>query len=306
MRIKRPLRRLSFHLLSGLAQLLGRGGYRRVQRWGRRLGRAHYHLRTGLRRKLVHQMAELGQKTQNQLLIHHSRDILKQAFESNDQAILEVLSLYTTHSALEPLLPPIEMQKMSHLEQAIAYKRGVILLGMHMGNGLAMAHKLQKQIGPIHIVYRESNKVSSGFFRDGIERLGLSSIDASGPDGGFRRMLRALRSEQAVMILMDQASKHSGQPIPFLGKSLRMPPGPIELARRSHAPVVPIWLIDEGQSWVFEVKPPMQCNPSDKIEGQLSDLVNLMEQHILAHPALWSWHQRRWHKYPFITDSGTQ
>ncbi len=299
MTLKRLRRRAGFHALQWISQIAAMGGYPRIQRWGHRLGLVHLKLSPGLRRKLKSQLTVLSEDTATPMLKDNIDDIIRSAVTLSDRAILEVMSLYNTERPATDCLPPITVDDQSHLETALADGQGAILLGMHMGNGLALAHQLNLSIAPIHVVYRESNKVTSGFFKKGIERLGLKAINAGSLDGGFRQMLKALKRNEIVMILMDQGTKRSGVDTRFLAKRVPMPMGPAELSRRSGAPIVPVWLEGAESGWFFRAKAPIACDPSAKIEDQVRNLTALMEAHILHFPELWSWHQRRWFKEPF-------
>lgn len=197
-------------------------------------------------------------------------------------------------------MPSVKFLHIEHLSLAKSQHHGVIILGLHMGNGLAMASALTQHLGPIHVVYRESNKVTPGFYREGIEHLGLRAINAGTQEGGFREMLRALKRQESVMILMDQGQKQGGVTVSFLGKQMGMPKGPAELAKRSGAPIVPVFLSAvDAQGWTFKCQPPVTPEAQWEAHNIVQILTERMEGHILKKPQLWSWHQRRWVKYPF-------
>lgn len=304
MKLRRLSRRWIFLSLRTIGRTLARGGHERLSYWGDRLGRWHYALRPMLTHRLAKDLRVLGSLMNAQSLLRNTNGILRSAFQTNDRAVLELMALYGCVDDPKPLVPPAHIHQIQRIKDVIASGRGAIVLGLHMGNGLSMAVQINDQITPIHVVYRESNKVTPNFFSNGLRGLGLSPINAVGLDGGFRQMMRALRANEAVMILMDQGSKNNGLPVEFLGKPMRMPLGPLELARRSGAPLVPVWLVGRENGWTFEVKDPIYLTASDKIEGQLEYVVSLMEKHILAHPDLWSWHQRRWAKSAFSHTPG--
>lgn len=300
MKIKRPLRRVGFHLLCWVATLASAGGYPRIVAFGHVLGRLDRALRPGLRHRTEQQFRTLAQRLHKAELVADHKAIIKQAYQHNSRAILEVMALYCASRPRDTIQPSIQFQNLESLSEAQKQHQGVIILGLHMGNGLAMASALTQSLGPIHVVYRESNKVSPGFYRRGIEQLGLGAINAATQDGGFREMLRALKRQQCVMILMDQGRKQGGVCVSFLGKRMGMPQGPAELAKRSGAPIVPVFLseVDE-RGWTFECQPPIMAVADSDAQGTVHTLTETMEAHILKKPHLWSWHQRRWVKYPF-------
>ena len=298
MKIKRVTRRLGFHGLRLLALLAATGGADRLKGMGMRLGQLHYALRRRLRKQLVGQLETLAEQNPSPALRADHDAILKTAFEVSDRALLEVIALYASHEPAQAISPKVVVHNMSQLELYQTLNKGIILLGMHMGNGVAMAAQLNRSHGPIHVVYRESNKVPTGFLRKGLERLGLHPVNANGPGAGFREMLKALKAGQMVFILMDQGSKESGVTVDFLGKRVSMPKGPAELARRSGAPIIPVFLTEIEPAWTFDLGEPLYLDQNGAIEDQVAEMSQRMATHILEHPQWWSWHQRRWRKLP--------
>lgn len=284
-----------------MAKRASAGGYPRIVRWGQGLGRVDRIIRPGLRFRTEKEIKTLGKHLDRDELRVQSGWITEQAYRLNSRAIFEVTALYCANASLDNITPSISFNHIDHLVQAHARGDGVIILGMHMGNGLAMARHLNEQHGPIHVVYRESNKITPGFYRRGIENLGLAAINAGLPDGGFRDMLRALKRTESLLILMDQGQKRGGVLVSFLGKHMGMPQGPAELARRSRAAIVPIFLNGASEDgWSFECQVPLLPENYEDSTELVHALTQRMEQHILKTPQLWSWHQRRWVKYPFV------
>lgn len=287
MKLKRVRRRLGFHGLRMLALWAAAGGSDRLKAWGMRLGHLHYAIRYALRRQLKNQLDTVATLHPNAQLPPERDVILKTAFEVSDRALLEVIALYASRKPPEGISPQVAIENLGELDRYQHQKQGIILLGMHMGNGVAMAAQLNRSHGPIHVVYRESNKVPVGFLRRGLERLGLKAINASGPGAGFRDMLKALKAGQMIFILMDQGSKDAGVPAHFLGKTVLMPKGPAELARRSGAPIVPVFLTGTEPVWSFELGAPIYLDEHDTIQNQIAEISQCMARHILAHPQWW-------------------
>ncbi len=294
---RRTLRRLGFHVLRGLARVLALGGMGLLRRGGAVFGRLHFALGRAKRRQLLAQMEQLlpGAVASGQLKKH-----LLSAYQVNDRAILEILAAYSGAVSPKQVADACQLDNTLALDKALADGKGVVLLGMHMGNGVAMAIALAARGYPISVVYRESNKISPGFFRDGIRLQGIDAVGAMPAAAGFRAMVRALRANRIVFILMDQASKRGGIPVRFLGKELDMPPGPAELARRTHAPLVPALLEGVDESWHFRFADPIRLDRERPLDEEVKMLADVMEAHILEHPQWWTWHQRRWRRHPFV------
>ncbi len=299
MKLKRPLRRLGFHALKNLATVAAIGGPDRVRAWGERLGRADFQLRPRLKHRLIEALTELDRRRDDLQLNQPIPLILKTAYQTNDRALLEVLALYASRAPIDALLPPIHVRNIDQLDQARAAKRGVILVGMHMGNGVALAAHLNQHVAPTHVVYRESNKIPRGFFHQGLTRLMASAIGTDGVDGGLRASLKVLKRDEMLFILADQGRKGATPDHRFLEKPFLLPTGPAQLAVKTGAPMVAMFLTNVGRGWQFDALPPIWPEGSGKIEHLNQRLIELMEGHILQHPQWWSWHQRRWSKEAF-------
>ncbi len=299
MNIKRSSRRLGFHLIRTLARILGRGGMARLQRSGQKLGRWHYRLTPRKRRKLGSHMAAALNVPEGDPRI---TTWLAEAYRVNDRAILEILAMYSGAVSLEDIGAAVTTSDLKHLDQALAEGKGVIMLGMHMGNGVAMAAHLARKGYPMAVIYRESNKIPRHFFRDGLSSLGLQAIPADPASVGVRQMLKALKDNRILFILMDQATKKGGIQARFLGKTLQMPPGPAELARRTGAGVVAALLEGVEPHWHFRMGPPKTLNADMPLESAVEKLTSIMQKHIEKQPQWWTWHQRRWSRYAFPID----
>lgn len=294
MSFRRRYRRGVFHVLKLVARLLGRGGMDKLASRGQRLGRWHFRLARAKRRRLQVEMSHALNLPKTAC-----KDLLREAFEVNDRAILEILAMYTATVSREQVARACEVDGLEHLDQALARKRGVVMLGMHMGNGVAMATHLANLGYPMAVIYREAGKIPTHFFRDGIRSLGMEAIPAVPASVGVRRMLKALKENRILFILMDQATKQGGVPARFLGKRLSMPPGPAELARRTGAAVVPALLTGTEPRWRFRLDPPVTLDSAAELSENVGFLTEIMQRHIESEPQWWTWHQRRWARHPF-------
>jgi KDO2-lipid IV(A) lauroyltransferase len=89
-------------------------------------------------------------------------------------------------------------------------------------------------------------------------------------------------------------------PLRFLGKDMPMPGGVVQLARSTRAPMLPVTALAADPVWHFAIEPPLRLPPGGSIEQDTAAVMRQVESQVLAHPELWSWHQRRWRKYPLV------
>ena len=300
MNVKRGLRRTGFHGLRLLARLLSRSGMTGLRRHGHRIGLLHYRFNPRRRKRLA---GQIMQALDTRPGPEQATRYLREAYRVNDRAILELLAMYSGAVNVDDIAQSCEIRRIEHLDSALSAGKGVVMLGMHMGNGVAMATHLARRGYPMAVIYREAGKIAPNFFRDGIGSLGLEAIPAEPASVGVRRMLKALKANRILFILMDQATKKGGIRARFLGKDMQMPPGPAELARRTGAAVVPALLEGVEPAWCFRMGEPVWLDASRTLNDDVQFLTQIMQSHIESQPQWWTWHQRRWSRYAFPDQS---
>jgi len=298
MKLKQRRRRIGFHLLSALAARRADAGMVAVARTGERLGRWHHRLAPATRNELCRQLGRLFNLPADDPRL---ADWLAESYRLNDRAIFEILAMYSGRAARDDVASHCHIDGLDVLDQALDERAGVLLLGWHMGNGVAMATRLGHLGYPISVVFRESAKIRPDFYPSGLAHMGLDAIGASPPAAGFRRMIRALKDNRILFILMDQGISQ-GVPTRFLGKRVPMPPGPAELARRTGCAVITARLSAVAPAWGFELCREQGLSNDETVEASVARLSAMMENQILKRPQWWTWHQRRWPKYPFEED----
>ena len=285
-----------FHGLRWLASRLASGGMESLRRRGEALGRWHYRLAWRQRRQLNPQIQRaLGLSSGEQ-----AAELLGEAFAVNDRAVLEILAMYSGAVTADEVSRVCEVAGLDTLDLALERGRGVVLLGLHMGNGVAMATALARRGYPVHVVFRESGKISPGFFEHGLGSLGITAVNAKPPGAGLRRMLTVLKRNGVLFILMDQGMKSGGVEATLMGKRLNMPPGPAELARRSGSAVIPALMQGASPRWRFKLDEAHYFDRAMPLETAVANLTQIMQKQIEKQPQWWTWHQRRWARHPFI------
>ncbi len=293
---KRKLRRLAVRVLGRYVRWRGHFGLAAIQRDGDRLGRLHHFTTPMLRRKLAAQMARLyGRKPTDAEV----RDWLRKAYRINDRAALEIMAQACAAVPKQEILESVEVAGVEALLQQAESGQGAVLLGMHSGNIFALLLALDQLGLPITVVAYESRKLPSGFFRDIFRGSGVKIVDARPEFTAFYHLDQALKRGRLTFIPIDQIHKHGGVRSRFLGKQVSMPPGAAVLAEKHSVPLFPILLDAAEPRWEFRVGKPIHLPGSNSTEENVAVLSSLVDDHIRAHPKLWSWHQRRWVRYPF-------
>ncbi|MEO8316423.1 MAG: lysophospholipid acyltransferase family protein [Pseudomonadota bacterium] len=272
------------------------GGFDSARRIGAWLGAAHYALAGKTRRICLQGLAALqGRQVDDPQVVR----TLRNAYRVNTIAILEVLSMVDRRLDADRLRALCRVDGLEHLQQS-RKGSGAILLVTHSGNGLLLAAQLADQGLPITVVYRHSPMMSQQFFADGLPRYGIQGILANEGLRAYAGLMDALRHDRIVFAMIDQGvvEDETGIPLRFLGKDMPMPGGIVQLARQLRTPILPVEPLAADPVWHFAIQPRLQLPPGSSVEEDTLEILRHVEAQILAHPELWSWHQRRWREFP--------
>jgi KDO2-lipid IV(A) lauroyltransferase len=191
----------------------------------------------------------------------------------------------------------IRYEGFEHYQTAKRRGRGVLFATAHLGNWelSAYAHALLTE--PMHIVVRPLDNSRLNAFVERRRRLSgnhvISKKDAA------RAILRALRNNDAVGILIDQnVMAAEGTFVDFFGVKACAGTAFVKLAHHSGAAVIPgfaLWS-DREQKFVLRFYQPLEMTGDAAQDTQR--LHSRLEQVIREYPDQWLWIHRRWKTRP--------
>ena len=186
---------------------------------------------------------------------------------------------------------------------AAAAQKGAVIATAHFGNWelLAYAHGLLGH--PVTLVHRPMH---NPLFDDAITALraaaGTRSIRKK---AAAKEALRALRQHQILVIPSDQNQTLSfGVFVDFFGKPACTTPGAARLAMLTGAPVVPVFLVRDGESARHRVEmlPAIEMvSTGDRdadIRTNTQRCSDAVESMIRRYPEQWIWFHKRWKTRP--------
>jgi KDO2-lipid IV(A) lauroyltransferase len=184
-----------------------------------------------------------------------------------------------------------------------AKQTGGIILTAHLGNFelLAYAHGLWGH--PVTLVHRTMrNPLVDQMILDIRERAGTISLPKK---NAARLLIRSLRNKELVALPADQNQRtNTGVFADFFGIPACTTPGPARLAAHTGAPIVPVFLVREGESERHRLVIYPEIELADTGD-KLADLIETTErcnraiERILTdHPDQWIWFHKRWRTRP--------
>ena len=199
----------------------------------------------------------------------------------------------------EELLAAVEIEGWEHVERALSYGRGVFFLTAHIGSWevAALVTGLKLEAG-LSVVNRP---LDNPYLELELDRLRkLYGNDVFGKRNIAREMLRQLKSGGGVGILIDQRVREDqGVEVPFFGHSAWTHPILARMARKTGAPVVPIFALRKAPGrYSLHYEEPLLVENLTEAEREDVPLtaryMAVLEAAIRENPDQWLWYHDRW------------
>jgi len=188
-------------------------------------------------------------------------------------------------------------------ELAAAAERGAVVLTAHLGNFVLLAYACGLLGHPIALVHRP---MRNALVDDAITALRARAGTVSlAKKNAAKAALRALHGHSIVAIPADQnQTRRYGVFVELFGVLASTTPGPSRLAMLSHAPVVPVFLLRDGESdrHRLVVLPPVELVRSGDREADVvtntQRCTEVIEDMMRRYPDQWIWFHKRWKTRP--------
>jgi len=225
------------------------------------------------------------------------RAIARAAYANMARVVVDALR--TLGAPPAQLLAEVQVDDFGPVDRALAGGKGLLVATAHLGSwelfGAAMAQRV-----PLHAVVRPLKGGLNARLVEARERAGLKLIAARGALSG---MVAALRSNQVVAMLVDQAigGKHTLF-VPFFGRPAAMTPALSMAALRTGAPTLLVVALREGGRLRFRVEGPFEVPHTGDRQRDLwthaARVTSALEEVIRQAPEQWLWLHRRWKLTP--------
>ncbi|MBF0329061.1 MAG: lysophospholipid acyltransferase family protein [Nitrospirae bacterium] len=228
--------------------------------------------------------------------------IALECFKNLGRSFIEIIKIYYGFGS--NLVQAIEIRGLENFLKAKEKNKGIIMITGHCGNWELCALAISAKISVASGVARRQN---NPFMNAAIEKVragfGNSIIYKQ---GALKSILSALKKNSVVGILIDQAVvSDEGYIIDFLGRGAWATKMPALIARKTGAPVLPVFIKRENSGHLLTVCPEIELSAlEDKEEALIADTKQLMqpiEEYIRQNPYEWLWIHRRWKRVPPLT-----
>lgn len=179
--------------------------------------------------------------------------------------------------------------------------RGILVLTGHLGNWELMPVVSAITTHTANVLYRPMDSAPlDRFFVQNRSRFGAKMIPKN---TSLLRVFKALKRGESVVMLLDQnVGWRRGVFVNFFGRLACTSYGLAFIALKTGAPVVPIFVIREGQAFKIEIGPQVPLvrtgDLSRDLEANTQEYNNVLEKYIRRYPDQWFWVHNRWKTQP--------
>ncbi len=177
-----------------------------------------------------------------------------------------------------------------HMEQALSRGKGVVVVGAHFGNvdvllQLPAVYNVRFVAPTQHIQpERLFQYVQSLRQRNGVRLLPS--------DGPLMEIYRALKRGEIIGLACDWAIADNRRQVNFFGSPAWLPDGPIRVALRTGAPLIPAFgLRLPDNSFLMRIEPALELPQTGDDEADVAAgmemMLEVVERHISEHPEQW-------------------
>jgi len=227
------------------------------------------------------------------------RSIARNAFKD----IVEVF--YSTGPDQPKIAERISINGEENLKEALSRGRGVIAVSAHLGNFSLIGFGLACRGYPVHVVIRPVREQAiEKILHEYRKKQGTSFIFTIPPQDSVKKMLKALRSNEIICLLVDQAKKHGSVFADFFGRPVATTITPALLSLRTGASLVPVFIVrNENNTHHIFIEPAIEVEMTDDHDENIFritvEINRIIQSYVEKYPAQWSyWTARRWKYQP--------
>lgn len=220
------------------------------------------------------------------------RRLVRSAWSHFARGVYETIAV--VHSSPETIRSTIAVEGEEYLKRALEKERGVIALSAHLGNFTLIGPRLAAAGYPFSVVVKQPRDEGLAKLMDHYRaEVGSKTISARPRREAARQILKALRKNEIVLMIADEF-KSGGVEVEFLGRTAQAPRGPVTLAMRSGAAVVPLFVARDGQGRLtLHIWPEIDLIKTGDLQEDVNSNVTLfarqLEAMVRRYPNQWNW-----------------
>ncbi|MFH1625869.1 MAG: lysophospholipid acyltransferase family protein [Pseudomonadota bacterium] len=196
----------------------------------------------------------------------------------------------------------ISVEGRENLDEAVKRGKGVVAVSAHFGNFAFLAIKLARMGYPFSVILRNPRQEGLARYLEGLRnKAGMGSIPDKPPRVCVEQSLRWLKKNGILFLQIDLNVISGGVYVEFFGRIVPTFKGPVVLAMRTGAAILPVFILGEnGNRHKVIIEPPLELELTGDKERDifinLTRLSKIVESYIRKYPDEWWWIHQRWRK----------
>jgi len=207
---------------------------------------------------------------------------------------------YMVDFFMMPQLPPHKVQRFfSHLRgekilrRALARGKGAILLSAHVGNWEFGGVMVRLSAYPLAVVAIPHNSQATNALVNRLRKdKGIKVFELSDSPFSGIKILQHLRNNGIVAMIGDKDFLGHGWPVKFFGKEINFPVGPVVMAMKSGAALIPAFVLRQPDGRYFgmleeAISLDINEDRDEAIRKNLDKTARVFEKYIRNYPDQW-------------------
>ncbi|MBN2468864.1 MAG: hypothetical protein JXD19_12020 [Deltaproteobacteria bacterium] len=231
-----------------------------------------------------------------------ARALVKKNFQNTARDFIEMVACCDTDHQVA-LANSILVHGKEHLDKALAKGKGVILVSAHLGNFPIIGVKLASLGYSPRLIYKEPKNIYLvGRAKQWMDQVGIGVIPYKPRRRCALEIIKELKNNGIIILLIDQnPRKKDGVYVEFFGQAVPTYRGPVVMAVRAGAAIVPLFIHrNRDNREVITILPELALKRSPDLDRDIIDnlrVINaLYEKWIVQHPDQWWWVHRRFRR----------
>jgi len=220
-------------------------------------------------------------------------DIARGCLRNFFRACVEIAAaINSTDQEMRARIPVVGRE---NIDAALAKGKGVLILSAHLGNFFLIGSRLAIEGIPTFVLV---NQPRDGRFAELMDQYRLQvrqkTIHARPRRMALQELNDVLRGNQAVVMIADEYRKGSGIEVSLFGKAVIARRGPVTLALRTGAAIVPACMVRQpDNSLKLIIEPELKLERTVRDKAQIRDntilITQWLERTVRAYPDQWNW-----------------
>lgn len=183
----------------------------------------------------------------------------------------------------------------TNLDKLVNTNSGAIAISGHIGNFPLMVIGLASKGYPVSLIFKESKYFGGNFFKKVLSFYNVTPIPYTNNSYDmFQLINRSIKKGEIIFFFIDQKGKNSTN-VKFFNKDMSTFYGPVIFARRTGAPILPIFTHFDGSKHIIDVYKPFNLSKGDmNTTEKIQFIIRIIESYIKEHPDNWNWTYYKW------------